>query len=70
MATITVYHYELTDPTSGAVMRSHSPATRRAIDAAGGLVLTDTAQEVDLEMVNEDGVVVRGPLARSRKGLN
>ena len=70
MATITVYHYELIDPTSGTVIRSHSPATRRAIDAAGGLVLTETGQEVDLEMVNEDGIVVRGPLARSRRELN
>ena len=70
MATITVYHYELTDPTSGTVIRSRVPATRRAIDAAGGRVLAESAVEVDLEMVNEDGIVVRGPLARSKKLLS
>jgi len=62
MAKITVYHYELEDPFSGVPIRSRNPATRRAIDAAGGSVLPDTAQEVELQWVSDDGVVVRWPV--------
>jgi hypothetical protein len=61
MAKITVYYYEIYDPHSRSFIKSKSPATRRAIDAAGGVILVDTAQEVDIEMVNQDGVVVRWP---------
>jgi FKBP-type peptidyl-prolyl cis-trans isomerase FkpA len=63
MATITVYQYEITDEASGTVIRSKSPATRRAIDAAGGKIIEGTQQEVELEMVSPDGVVVRWPQA-------
>ena len=62
MAKITVYHYELDDPFSGVPIRSRHPATRRAIDAAGGSLLPETAQEVELQWVSDDGVVVRWPL--------
>ena len=62
MAKITVYHYELEDPYSGVPIRSRNPATRRAIDAAGGNLLPDTAQEVELQWVSDDGVVVRWPI--------
>lgn len=61
MAKITVYYYEIYDPHSRSFIKSKSPATRRAIDAAGGVILVDTAQEVDIEMVSQDGVVVRWP---------
>jgi hypothetical protein len=64
MATITVYHYELFDPFSGNLIRSKMPATRRAIDAAGGSILPETAHEVDIEMVNEDGVVTHAPVQK------
>lgn len=61
MAKITVYLYEIHDPHSGTVIRSKSPATRRAIDAAGGTIVEGTQQEVDVELVSPDGVVVRAP---------
>lgn len=61
MAKITVYQYEILDPHSGTTIRSKSPATRRAIDAAGGTIVEGTRQEVDIEMVSPDGVVVRWP---------
>jgi hypothetical protein len=61
MAKITVYHYELFDSHAGTTIRSKTPATRRAIDAAGGKLLPETAREVDLDAVSDDGVVVRWP---------
>ena len=67
MAKITVYHYELEDPYSGVPIRSRHPATRRAIDAAGGNLLADTAQEVELQWVSDDGVVVLWPIPESAR---
>ena len=61
MAKITVYYYEILDPHSGTIIRSKTPATRRAIDAAGGRIVEGTQAEVDIEMVSVDGVVVRWP---------
>jgi hypothetical protein len=61
MAKITVYHFEFVDTQSGEVMRSKAPATLRAIDAVGGAILPGTEQLVDIEMLNQDGVVVRWP---------
>jgi hypothetical protein len=61
MAKITVYHYEIQDPHSGTVIRSRSPATRRAIDAANGRIVEGTQLEVDIETVSPDGIVVRWP---------
>jgi hypothetical protein len=63
MAKITVYQYAILDRYSGTIIQSKSPATRRAIDAVGGVIVDGTKQEVDLEMVNADGVVVRRPQA-------
>lgn len=68
MAKITVYHYHLPDPFTGVPISSRRPATRRAIDAAGGLVLAETAQDVDLRFVNEDGVVTTWPLPEPAAG--
>lgn len=62
MAKITVYHYEIDDPFTGVSIRSRNPATRRAIDAAEGILLSETAQEVDLKWVTDDGVVNPWPL--------
>jgi hypothetical protein len=61
MAKVTVYHYEIIDRPSGTIIRSKTPATRRAIDAAGGMILIGTKQEVEIEMVSPDGIVVRWP---------
>lgn len=61
MAKITVYAYRLFDEHSETWIRSRALATRRAIDAAGGLVVEGSEQEVDIEMVNADGIVVRWP---------
>jgi hypothetical protein len=66
MATITVYHYEIQDPFSGIPIRSRHPATRRAIDAADGTLLPETAQEVELKWVTDDGVVTPWPLPGAR----
>jgi len=69
MAKITVYHYELPDPFTGVPIRSRHPATRRAIDAAGGEMLPETAQDVELRWVSDDGVVTDWPLPEvSREG--
>ena len=68
MAKITVYHYELEDPFTGASIRSRHPATRRAIDAAGGQMLPDTASEVPLEWVSDDGVVMQWPIPDHGQG--
>ena len=65
MATITVYHYEIRDPFTGAPIRSRHPATRRAIVAAEGTLLPDSAQEVELKWVTDDGVVGTWPLPQS-----
>ena len=62
MAKITVYHYEIEDPFTGLAIRARHPATRRAIDAAHGTVLADTAIDVGLEWVDDDGVVTRWPI--------
>ena len=62
MAKITVYHYEIPDPFTGIPIRSRAPATRRAIVAAEGNLLADTAVEVDLKWVTDDGVVAQWPL--------
>jgi hypothetical protein len=32
--------------------------------AAGGSILPETAHEVDIEMVNEDGVVMHAPVRK------
>ena len=61
MAKITVYLYELWDPFARRYIASQRPATRRAIQAADGVVLESTAMEVDLECINADGVMVRWP---------
>lgn len=61
MARITVYLYEIWDPFDRTFIRARCPATRRAIDAAGGVLLHDTAQEVDVRCVNEDGILVSPP---------
>ena len=68
MAKITVYHYELEDPYSGARIPSRHPATRRAIDAAQAHLLPDTATEVGLEWVSDDGIVKEWPIPESRPG--
>jgi hypothetical protein len=62
MAKITVYQYEIEDPYTGASIRSRHPATRRAIDAAGGRLLPETAEEVTLDRVSDDGIVIDYPL--------
>ena len=62
MAKITVYHYEIEDPFTGIAIRARHPATRRAIDAAQGLLLPDTATDVGLEWVDDDGVVTQWPI--------
>jgi hypothetical protein len=62
MAKITVYHYEIPDPFSGIPIRARAPATRRAIMAAEGNLLADTAFEVELKWVTDDGVVGHWPL--------
>ena len=65
MAKITVYHYEISDPFSGSTIRSKAPATRRAIMAAEGNLLADTALDVDLKWVTDDGVVAPWPIPSS-----
>ena len=62
MAKITVYQYEIEDPFTGLAIRARHPATRRAIDAARGTVLADTATDVGLEWVDDDGVVTEWPI--------
>lgn len=61
MAKITVYHYRIFDSHAGAWIVARRPATRRAIDAAGGQILEGTEREVDIESLSDDGIVVRGP---------
>ena len=68
MAKITVYHYEIEDPYTGTAIRSRHPATRRAIDAAGGQMLPETAAAVPLECVSDDGVVEQWPIPTQPKG--
>jgi hypothetical protein len=62
MAKITVYQYEIPDPFSGIPIRARVPATRRAIMAAEGKLLADTACDVDLKWVTDDGVVSQWPI--------
>jgi hypothetical protein len=64
MATITVYRYRIFDPHSQSYMLPRSPATRRAIDSAGGVIVPGSAEEVEIECVDDDGIVVR----RASKG--
>jgi len=68
MAKINVYHYELDDPYTGISIRSRHPATRRAIDAAGGSLLPDSAIDVGLEWVDNDGIVTEWPIPEGRHG--
>jgi hypothetical protein len=63
MATITVFHYKLYDEFSKEFIVARAAATRRAIDAAGGVIIEESAEEVDLECLNSDGIVVRRPSA-------
>jgi hypothetical protein len=59
MATITVYSFEIFDEDSKTWIRARTKATRRAIEAARVRMIEQSAEEVDIESVNEDGVVVR-----------
>ena len=59
MATITVYSFEIFDEASNSWIRARTKATRRAIDAASGRLIEGSAEEVEIESVNEDGIVVR-----------
>ena len=59
MATITVYSFEIFDEESKSWIRARTKATRRAIGAAQGRLIEGSAEDVDIESVNEDGVVVR-----------
>lgn len=61
MAKITVYDYEILDESTGTLIYSKSPATQRAIDAAGGRLIEGSRREVEVETVSPDGVVVRWP---------
>jgi hypothetical protein len=61
MPKITVYRYRLFDASSGSWMESRSSATRRGIDAAGGQIIEGSAEEVDIDRLNNDGILVRGP---------
>lgn len=61
MAKITVYNFEFYDPHSQTMIRSRSKATQRAIESADATLLADTAEDVDIEMLNQDGIVVRWP---------
>jgi hypothetical protein len=61
MAKITVYNFEFYDPHSQSMIRSRSKATRRAIESAEAKLLADTAEDVEIEMLNQDGIVVRWP---------
>ena len=62
MAKITVYHYEIPDAFTGIPIRARAPATRRAIIAAQGSLLAESALEVELKWVTDDGVVAQWPL--------
>jgi hypothetical protein len=62
MPKVTVYQFEIWDRFTRSFIRSNTLATRRAIDAADGVILIETAQQVDSEMVSQDGVVVRWPM--------
>ena len=66
MAKITVYHYEIPDASTGVPIRAKAPATRRAIVAADGKILDDTAMDVDLKWVTDDGVVAQWPLPEEK----
>jgi hypothetical protein len=59
MPKITVYRYKIFDEHSQSYMLSKSLATRRAIDAAGGVIIPETSEEVELDRLNADGIVVR-----------
>lgn len=63
MAKITVHSYRIFDSHAGAWIVAKCPATRRAIEAAGGEIIAGTEREVDIESVSDDGIVVRGPAA-------
>jgi hypothetical protein len=69
MATITVYRYQIFDTHSQSYMLPRSPATRRAIDSAGGLIVPGSAEEVDIECVDDDGIVVRTASKGAQKPL-
>jgi ketosteroid isomerase-like protein len=68
MAKITVYHFEFYDPHSQTMIRSRAKATRRAIEAAEARMLAETAEEVEIEMLDQDGVVVRWPATDTARG--
>ena len=69
MATITVYQYQIFDEHSRSFILSRSPATRRAIDAAGGVIVPGSAAEVDIECVDDDGIAVGRASKGARKPL-
>jgi hypothetical protein len=69
MATITVYQYRIFDEHSQSFILSRARATLRAVDSAGGLILPESAEEVDLECVDDDGIVVRRASKRGQKPL-
>ena len=69
MATITVYRYRIYDEHSQSFIVSRSRATLRAVDSAGGLILPETAEDVDLECLDDDGFVVRRASNGARKPL-
>jgi hypothetical protein len=55
MSKITVYQYETYDSETGEYVRSKRPTVRAAIDSLNGVILFETAMEVELDTVDKDG---------------
>lgn len=55
MEKITVYYFESYDIVSDKTVRSPRPATRDAITQCGGVILEDTAQNVDASQLDGNG---------------
>ena len=57
MATITVYRYDFYDPVLKCDRRSVDYATGDAIMAMGGKILSDTVQNIEEDLLDEDGTI-------------
>lgn len=57
MATIKVYRYDFYDPLLMRDRRSVDYATGDAIMAMGGTILVETAQDVEEDLLEEDGTI-------------
>lgn len=59
MQKVTVYYFNSFDIKTGETVRSKRPATRETIAACNGVVIEETAQEVEVSRLDGNGFLAK-----------